>query len=594
MASSTTLSLEPLRLFAGDGKDYDLFARPARLQDVVLDDGREVFTRNDPKKSLSERLMRVWQERGDYSQLTEESIRNPVQEDKEEQADEDDRPSVEDMHKLQETMLQNLMIARGELSTALDLLSVLSAPTDPPDVDVNTIPFPQQTLTLVPTAPPPPPSTDPSTNPLAALPLASSLDSLKSSANAFFRASEELIPLDEAELEAAGLSTASSTTKAARPRTRNPDPWPTILRLHATSPRSLIPLGAMKGASLSGKGETRTAREVGVFFGCQEAKAEYRRAAVARVGELLQDEAAERTGRKIVFELDSKGEKERFVWNGEVEADERVERILLQRSRAAFAEELFAQLATEAQAENSATRARFELGSGKKGDSVVLEGAGWNLRISMVISSGAAATVSSSSSLASLASLVRLLFLQEYAARRASTRTKTPSTSSRPILATLSAYLNHSLRAGRLKGTLEDVAASGREQGMHVVVEHDGAHEVQGSATDVVKVLRGKTELGGLVTLRMNQAHVVHIAHSYPLPSSSASSQAPPILPSAQPTLSLRLPGRPPLQVPGLRHLEGLVREELEQVISLDRERTKEKLADSRAKRGDETEASDA
>lgn len=53
--------------------------------------------------------MRVWQERGDYSKLTEESIRNPVQEDEKEQADEDDRPSVEDMHKLQETMLQNLM-----------------------------------------------------------------------------------------------------------------------------------------------------------------------------------------------------------------------------------------------------------------------------------------------------------------------------------------------------------------------------------------------------------------------------------------------------------------------------------------------------
>lgn len=57
--------------------------------------------------------MRVWQERGDYSQLTEDSIRNPVQEDKEEQADEVDRPSVEDMHKLQETMLQNLVCVQS-------------------------------------------------------------------------------------------------------------------------------------------------------------------------------------------------------------------------------------------------------------------------------------------------------------------------------------------------------------------------------------------------------------------------------------------------------------------------------------------------
>lgn len=45
MSSDLSLSLEPPRLFAGDGLDDDLFARPARLQDLNLEDGREVLTR---------------------------------------------------------------------------------------------------------------------------------------------------------------------------------------------------------------------------------------------------------------------------------------------------------------------------------------------------------------------------------------------------------------------------------------------------------------------------------------------------------------------------------------------------------------------
>jgi len=55
MSSSTQLSLEPLQPFAGDGHDSDLFARPARLHEVRLDDGREVFTRCVllPRPSLS-------------------------------------------------------------------------------------------------------------------------------------------------------------------------------------------------------------------------------------------------------------------------------------------------------------------------------------------------------------------------------------------------------------------------------------------------------------------------------------------------------------------------------------------------------------
>lgn len=65
-------------------------------------------------KSLTERLMRVWAERGDFSKVTEQSIRNPAlhaeQEDSkaDEDEDKDTRPTVEDVRKLQETMIYSL------------------------------------------------------------------------------------------------------------------------------------------------------------------------------------------------------------------------------------------------------------------------------------------------------------------------------------------------------------------------------------------------------------------------------------------------------------------------------------------------------
>lgn len=246
-------------------------------------------------------------------------------------------------------------LVRGELTTALDLLSVLSTPTDPPDVDVNSIPLPQQTLTLVPTAPPPRASSDPTTNPLAILPVASSLTALKSSANAFFRASEDLIPLDAAEQAAL----AASAPSLARPRaqTRAPDPWPTILRLHASSPRRLVPLGAGPGATLTGKGETRAARRVGVVYGCPEAREAFRRAAIARVGDLVEQVEATRKdgakaepprGRTLVLELEDKTKRASWCWFGEdkssADGAEAVETILQDRARSALGEELFAQV----------------------------------------------------------------------------------------------------------------------------------------------------------------------------------------------------------------------------------------------------------
>ncbi|CEQ39312.1 SPOSA6832_00842 [Sporobolomyces salmonicolor] len=558
MPAAHHLSLEPLPVYANDGKDSDLFARPARLLDVVLEDGSEVFTRfvrlpstlaslrrsrsrspkrrADPNKSLQERLMRVWAERGDYSLVTEETIRNPPPEANDDDQVPDGRPSSEDMRKLQEDMLTNLSIARGELSTALDLLNVLSPATDPPQVDPTTLPLPHQTLTLVPHAVPPPPPSDPSLNPLTALPLATSLDALKSSANAFFRASEDLIPMTGEEDEQQGEAAPSSAKP--RPRSRAPDPWPTILRLHATSARTLLPLGAAKGATLTGKGEARIARQVGVFYGCEEAKPEYRRAAIARVGELVGKDVDRKGGRRMIVEMVVEGRLDRVVWDeqeGE-EGEDPVEKVLKARGRSAFAEELFAQVPDDRGsstpfAESSAPVGhslgrRFDRDDGSNVGAATNDGetsprAVFEVPFPSVptrplpqVAPGSPKLSSPlpsppPSSPASLISpLLRLLFLQTYASRRS----PAPSASTRPLLAILSAVITYFDRLHALEGVLERAKRRVEDEGLEKVEVElwSGSRRVRGEglatrAEEVVKVLEGAGELGGRVMLRIGK-----------------------------------------------------------------------------------------
>lgn len=128
MASSAKrlkLSLEPIPIVHDDGID-DIFARPPRLLDINLEDGTEIYTRSvplpghllsptdehrvnrdDPKKSISERLKRIWAERGDFSVLTAESILvPPVVEDA--MDEEDTRPSPLEMREMQAQLMDQL------------------------------------------------------------------------------------------------------------------------------------------------------------------------------------------------------------------------------------------------------------------------------------------------------------------------------------------------------------------------------------------------------------------------------------------------------------------------------------------------------
>lgn len=71
--------------------------------------------------------MRVWAERGDYSELSEERILHPPKDQEHTREDEDARPAVEDIRALQETMIHNLACGTVSLivlpSSSLDLTS---------------------------------------------------------------------------------------------------------------------------------------------------------------------------------------------------------------------------------------------------------------------------------------------------------------------------------------------------------------------------------------------------------------------------------------------------------------------------------------
>lgn len=260
-------------------------------------------------------------------------------------------------------------LARTELTMALDLLSVVAPPTDPPSVDVESLPLPSMTLGIVPTVPPSSQSHLDDSSDAAKLPLATSLASIKSSAAAFFATADEL--LGSTSIPA----TASAPAKRRAPTKPTPI-WPTLLHLRATTSFSLLPLSCLPNATLTGKNESRQAKQVGVFFGLEEAREAWRRGSVVRALELLDDVGASeadaasvgrakkqavaaaeaRSGRQMVVEIESEGGKrERAVWrdmdvrssheNGigrSTGPTARAVETLEARRRAAFAEELFA------------------------------------------------------------------------------------------------------------------------------------------------------------------------------------------------------------------------------------------------------------
>ncbi|KAK4691522.1 hypothetical protein P7C70_g9328, partial [Phenoliferia sp. Uapishka_3] len=528
----------------------DLFAPPSKLTDIEPD-GTQLFSTTGNFKSISERLAIIWQERGDFSALTAESIKlaaankdnpppPPVTDAK------DPRPSPQQIQELQLGLIDLLQLAKTELTTALDLLSVLAPITDPPTVDPATLPLPPETLVLVPSKPPPPPLPTDERYPIhAALPVATSLSSIRDSANAFFKASKDL------------------------KETAKPNPFPTLLHLHHSTTYPLLPLGARPGATLTGKNDLRSARSVGIFYGCPEAREVFRRGAVARVEDLSTPEAGaaaqqqQTKGRVMKFELQMGGRLEKAQWGGEDERDG-VEGVLRARGRTAFAEEIFATLANEARGDGS-LKARLVLGKRSTGDSIVLDGHGWSLKITMIVPTSLSSRLpesispdpTSTSTASALLPLTLLLFLQEYSLRRAP-----PSTLlwTRPILQTLSVLLSHLHRRENLETELAAIEKEVKEGGLTVEVEWcgEGRGRVRASrdggvlGESVKRLLKGDKELGGLVVFRVARTRVFHITYSHLLPQAHST----PAQASQHQTLVLQSPlASAPVAVPSLKHL---------------------------------------
>ncbi|KDE03473.1 hypothetical protein MVLG_06035 [Microbotryum lychnidis-dioicae p1A1 Lamole] len=609
--STTHISLEPPAITAQDGLDDDLFAPAARLYEVTHD-GQQVLTREDSNKLPTERLLRIWQERGDFSQLTSQRIRDEQNKDLTKTSSTDEHSGEQDEHKddvhelgitpeqmseLRMTMMRQLELARGELTTALDLLSIIAAPTVATTVDAEALPLPQQTLTIVPSAPPIPlPSSenDDSTNEhtgasTSLLPLATSLASLRESANSFFSASSQVL-----------ASTSNSTTSTSTSPSRNPTSkqWSTLLHLHTSTPFPLIPLGARSNASFSGQGETRLAKQVGVFYGCAEAAPSFRRAGVAQVEQVLQEveEGREglgkgvgrKTGRKLVVEVEMEGRgRDWCVWTSgaaEKEGKEQgVEDMLKQRGRNVFAEELFAVLSNEARSDVS-VKSRLELGKRSQGDSVITEGHGWKLKITMVAvpEPKLEAPIPEPNAIAPLlVPLLRLLLIQEYVRRRSPTSFST----SIPILPTVSAFLSYLYRLNSLCGVLTTLTSTIDPSIPTSTTYHPSLASAPLSA--VRKILSPPTtsnelkELGGRIVLRIGSSptSLFHISHSTLLPQpSSTSTTNPSTSPSPSMGVSafalashqglvLQAPRSAPVVVGSVGQLKGFLQEQIGEVL---------------------------
>lgn len=102
------LSIESAQLRIPDTASTNLFASRPRLYDITPEPSALVFTRQDADKSLSERLARIWAERGDFSKVTVESIMNPPEVVAEEDGVVDERLTSTGMRELQTSLLDSL------------------------------------------------------------------------------------------------------------------------------------------------------------------------------------------------------------------------------------------------------------------------------------------------------------------------------------------------------------------------------------------------------------------------------------------------------------------------------------------------------
>lgn len=246
------------------------------------------------------------------------------------------------------------------------------------------------------------------------------------------------------------------------------------------------------------------------------------------------------------------------------------------------------------------------MGKGSEGDQVVMAGYGWDVSIRMVRSprpsllshtdrrlyqvpnsrpsTGDPSAAEDQGIVTILLPLLRLLFLQEYAQRRLTATSPTAPVGSRSLLATISVFLSHSYRLGRLREILEGIKDECVEKGMDAQLDFWGIRGeresfVRDRGDAVMRILNGDRELGGRVVFRVDKTYVLlsplssltlltivcrsrrvfHVSFSLLLPQSPANGNAASMV--AHQTLVLQAPGTGPLSVPSLEHLSLFVRQ---------------------------------
>ncbi|EGG07933.1 uncharacterized protein MELLADRAFT_116144 [Melampsora larici-populina 98AG31] len=274
-----SVNLEPpsARRLANDiPLDKEYFESQKDVLWDLTDDGTRIWKQPDDETTrMTDNLCRVWQERGDFSQLTLDSIHTapttPAElEETPDASDESttkeepqgtDSISSEDLWEMKLKMVQHLGAIGVELAAGLDLLNIVLGPLAPDTVDTNSLPMPNGGLAPAIHSPDHiPPQAESTTLVDAAVSLMRKQKTTKNVSNVLRNASEELGKQVE----------------------RSQDQWNALLELREEG-WDMRPKGVKAGVdvSLIGKGAERAAKEVGIVFANPEAAEVLRASSIA-------------------------------------------------------------------------------------------------------------------------------------------------------------------------------------------------------------------------------------------------------------------------------------------------------------------------
>ncbi|KAI9621417.1 hypothetical protein H4Q26_015717 [Puccinia striiformis f. sp. tritici PST-130] len=235
------------------------------------DNGQQIWKEpQDEPSKLSSNIKRLWIERGDFSQLTIESIQKqqhqapiPDTEEKRDEDNDNNQPkkisetiTVDELWEMRMQMAHQLCrVMSGELSTGLDLLNTLLAPLAPEAVDTSSLPLPSGGIG----------------------PMTHSIDHLSTQPEpiTLINSSVSLMRKRKATQNASELL-KQAALELGKESKRSQSEWDTLLKLREAG-WNMRPKGAKPGSdiSLMGRGAERAAKEIGIAYATTEAAEAY-------------------------------------------------------------------------------------------------------------------------------------------------------------------------------------------------------------------------------------------------------------------------------------------------------------------------------